>query len=175
MIKTIAKDGLFGEETQLDDNVQPKRIPLPILEKFDRELFQREYAIPMQPVILKGAAVSWSAVKSWTPQYFAAKYKDIQITPKINLPDAEVPYVYKDKNHRQEMTIGEFVQLMESGNSCYFDQVNMNSFEELHNDYNFQELGAWNLHLTGLWVGSSTCSGLHYDWIRQPFSANTWN
>ncbi|MDJ0676979.1 MAG: cupin-like domain-containing protein [Calothrix sp. MO_167.B42] len=164
MIETIAANGQAGEGTRPANNAQPKRIPLPILENFDRELFQREYVAPIQPVILKGAAASWAAVKSWTPKYLATKYKDVQITPKVNLPDAEVPYVYKDKHHRREMTIGEFVELMESGNSCYFDQVNMNSFEELHNDYNFEELGAWNLHLTGLWVGSSTCSGLHYDW-----------
>ena len=164
MIKTDAKDSLFGEGTRLTNNTQSKRIPLPILETFDRESFQRQYAIPMQPVILKGAAVSWSAVKTWTPKYFAAKYKDVQITPKVNLPDAEVPYVYKDKNHSQEMTIGEFVELMQSRTRCYFDKVNMNCLEELHNDYDFKELGACNIHVTNLWVGAFTCSGLHYDW-----------
>ncbi|MBW4507947.1 MAG: cupin-like domain-containing protein [Scytonematopsis contorta HA4267-MV1] len=164
MIKTVATNGLFGKGTLPANNTQPKRIPLPILKQANWGLFQRQYVIPMQPVILKGAATSWTAVKSWTPKYFATKYKDVQITPKVNLPDTEVPYVYKDKNYSQKMTIGEFVELMQSGNRCYFDQANMNCFEDLHNDYNFNKLGAWDVHVTNLWVGASTCSGLHYDW-----------
>jgi Cupin-like domain len=164
MIKTIDTANQIVEGTPSTNNTQPKRISLPQVEKFERELFEREYSTPGKPAILKGAASSWRAVTSWTPQSLAAKYKDIKINPKVNLPDSEVPYVYKDKNHRQEMTIGEFVKLMESGNRCYFDQANTKSFEELRNDFDFKELGAWDLKLIGLWIGASTCSGLHYDW-----------
>jgi lysine-specific demethylase 8 len=153
----------LAKEKRLEQ--QPKRLFIAILDNFNQEQFQKEYVIPGLPVILKNAAASWPAIKYWTPQYFADQYKDVQITAKVNLPDAEVPYLYQSKDYCQEMTIGEFVELMETGNSCYFDQVNINFYKELHNDYNFQEFSVCNPNLAGiLWVGSSTYSGLHYDW-----------
>ncbi len=148
----------------------PTRIPIPVLQSFDRETFDRDYRLPGRPVVFKGAAAHWSAVKNWTPDFFAQKFGAMQIEPSIDLPDTEVPYQYRDGDYRKAMTVAEFVPLMKGGNRCYVDQVSASRFAGAETDFAFATLGPDDLKDVVFWMGSHTRSGLHYDYVDNFFA-----
>lgn len=148
----------------------PTRIPIPVLTSFDRETFDREYRIPGRPVVFKGAASSWPAVRDWSPEAFASRFGDLEIEPSINLPDTEVPYQFRDGDYRKKMTVRELVALMNAGNRCYVDQVSATRFVGAESDFAFDSLGPDDLKDVVFWMGSHTRSGLHYDYVDNFFA-----
>jgi len=153
----------------------PVRNPIPVMpaserQGFDRELFDREYREPGRPVIFRGAASSWPAVRSWTPAYFAEKFGGMEIEPSVGLPDTEVPYQYRDGDYRRSMTVAQFVDLMKGGNRCYVDQVSITRYPGVDGEYHFDTLGPNDLKDVVLWMGSNTRSGLHYDYVDNFFA-----
>jgi lysine-specific demethylase 8 len=148
----------------------PTRTPIPVMTAFDKAAFDRDYRTAAHPVVLKGAAASWPAVASWSPEYFGEKFAAMEITPSVSLPDTEVPYTFKDVDHRQKMTVHDFVARMATGDRCYVDQMRVASYEGIEREYPFEQLGPDDVKDILLWMGSRTRSGLHYDYIDNLFA-----
>ncbi|HEX8620258.1 MAG TPA: cupin-like domain-containing protein [Thermoanaerobaculia bacterium] len=148
----------------------PLRRPIPLMQPFDAAGFDRDFRNPGRPVIVKGAASSWPAVKTWSPDYFAEKFGDMQIEPSIGLPDTEVPYQFTDADYRRAMTVAQFVELMKSGDRCYVDQLSVSRYEGVADEYHFDTLGPHELKDVVFWMGANTRSGLHYDYVDNFFA-----
>lgn len=148
----------------------PVRLPIPVMESFDAAEFDRRFRGPASPVVLKGAASSWPAVKTWTPALMAERFGEMRISPSIDLPDTEVPYNFRDVDYRREMTIREFVPLMKSGNRCYVDQVSVSRYAGADQDFSFDAFGPKDVKDVVFWMGSNTRSGLHYDYVDNFFA-----
>lgn len=148
----------------------PTRIPIPEMSTFDREVFDRDFRTPARPAVLRGAASSWTATKSWSPEAFAKRFGEVEITPSVNLPDTEVPYQFRDIDHRQTMTMAELVARMDAGDRCYIDQVVIGKYPGLEEEFDFASLGLPNTLALLVWIGSRTRSGLHYDYIDNFFA-----
>jgi lysine-specific demethylase 8 len=149
---------------------QPRRIPIDVMEPFDHDRFVQEYKSQDKPVVIKGGALTWSAVAKWSPAYFAEHFGDKRVIPSVNLPDTEVPYQYIDVDFRQEMTVAEFVERMNSGERCYIDQVLTGFFDGINEDFRFEDFQAPDIKALIFWLGSNTRSGLHYDYVDNFFA-----
>ncbi len=148
----------------------PTRIPIAEMQGFDRETFERDYRAAARPVVLRGAASSWKATRTWSPEAFAERFGDVVITPSVNLPDTEVPYQARDVDHRQSMTVRELVARMDAGDRCYIDQVVVGKYPGLEEEFAFESLQPPNILTVLVWIGSRTRSGLHYDYIDNFFA-----
>lgn len=148
----------------------PVREPIPAIEPFDRRAFESLYRVPGKPVVLKGAAAGWRAVTTWTPEYFAQKHGSLAVRPSVNLPDTEVPYQFRDVDHRRDMTLAQFVEWMAGGDRCYLDQLRGDVLPGLDDDIDFPSLGPPDIKAVVFWMGSRTCSGLHYDYADNLFA-----
>lgn len=153
----------------METKARPIRVQIPRMDHFDEEIFRREYSDARIPVCIKGAARAWPAISKWTPDYFVEHYGDVQISSGVNLPDLEVPYTSTDRNHRQKMSVREFVQRMRGGDRCYLDQCTTDFFAKLADDYDFGLFRPVDIHVIALWLGARTNSGLHYDWVDNFF------
>lgn len=151
-------------------NHGPTRVPIPTLEEFDPEIFKRDYDQARQPVILKGAIDTWPAVGTWTPEYFAEQFHDQEVSTSLGLPDSEVPYLFKDVDHRRKMTVGAFVEHLKTGDRCYLDQADISAFAGLGEQFDFGVLGAKDIRVAAVWLGAKTRSGLHYDYLDNFFA-----
>jgi hypothetical protein len=119
---------------------------------------------------MRGAAASWPAVSSWTPDLLGERFANLAVTPSVNLPDTEVPYQHRDRDFRRSMTMAEFVRRMHSGERCYLDQMNAAFCDGLGADYDFAAFEPEDVKVVALWMGAYTCSGLHYDWVDNLFA-----
>ncbi len=148
----------------------PTHIPIETLAEFDLERFRRDYDQARRPVILKGAIRSWSALSTWTPEYFAEQFRDQVVSTSIGLPDSEVPYLFRDVDHRRKMTVGAFVEVLKTGDRCYLDQADIAAFTGLGAQFDFADLGARDIRVSAVWLGAKTRSGLHYDYLDNFFA-----
>lgn len=124
-----------------------------------------------RPVMMRGAAAAWPAVRGWTPELFGARFAEHAVTPSVNLPDTEVPYRYRDRDYRQAMTMAELVRRMRAGERCYVDQMDVTELGGgLALDYDFAAFGPQAVKVIALWLGAHTSSGLHYDWVDNLFA-----
>jgi hypothetical protein len=143
----------------------PERGQIPRVRGAEIPVALAQYRREQRPVILEGAAADWPAVRRWTPDYVAEVVGDVQVTPSVGLPDAEVPYLFRDKDFRKPMMVREFVDLMRTGDRCYIDQVPMNLLPGLEQDFDFASLAPPDIKVVILWMGASTRSGMHYDYV----------
>ncbi len=77
----------------------PLASTLPVLPLVDERLcdtlpyddFVRDYVRMNRPVVVRGAAADWPALKKWTPQYFKENFPDkpVQVSYRENIPFAE--------------------------------------------------------------------------------------
>jgi Cupin-like domain len=153
-----------------DPQAGPTRVPIPEMSGFDRDTFDRDFRAPARPAVLRGAAALWTATRSWSPEAFAQRFGDVVITPSVNLPDTEVPYQFRDVDHRQTMTMADLVARMDAGDRCYIDQVVIGKYPGLENEFDFSAFGLPNVLALLVWIGSRTRSGLHYDYIDNFFA-----
>jgi lysine-specific demethylase 8 len=123
-----------------------------------------------RPLLLRGAAAAWPAVRTWTPDLFAARFASLPVTPSVNLPDTEVPYRYRDRDYRRAMSLGELVRRMRAGERCYVDQMDIAGYPGLEADFDFAAFGPRDIKVIALWLGALTSSGLHYDWVDNLFA-----
>ena len=152
------------------DGAGPRRSPLPRLQGFDRETFARDFDRARRPVVLSGAVASWPALGAWTPEAFAERFRDLEVSASVDLPDSQVPYLFRNVDHRRKMTFGAFVERLGAGDRCYVDQADVKRFAGLEEDYSFAPLGAADVRVTSLWLGARTRSGLHYDYLDNLFA-----
>jgi hypothetical protein len=149
---------------------EPVRAQIPRVRGAEIPAALAKHRREQRPVILEGAAADWPAVRRWSPAYLADVVGDIQVTPSVGLPDAEVPYLYRDRDFRRPMTVREFVDLMGTGDRCYIDQVPMDLLPGLDHDFDFASLFPPDVKGIILWMGASTRSGMHYDWVDNLFA-----
>jgi lysine-specific demethylase 8 len=148
----------------------PTRTQIPRVSGADIAPTLAECRRERRPLILEGAAADWKAVKRWSPAYLAETVGDIQVTPSVGLPDTEVPYNHRDKDFRQSMTVRAFVELMQTGDRCYIDQLSVHNLPNLERDFDFEALSPPDIKACILWVGASTRSGLHFDYVDNLFA-----
>jgi lysine-specific demethylase 8 len=158
-------------QQQLVERIEgPSRADIPRASGADiptaLELHRRE----QRPLLMKGAAAEWAAVKRWSPAYLAQVVGDIQVTPSVGLPDTEVPYNHRADDFRKPMTVHDFVELMGTGDRCYIGQHPIDSLPGLERDFDFASLTPPDIREVVLWMGTSTRSGMHYDNVDNFFA-----
>lgn len=124
--------------------------------------FDARYRAPCRPVIASGALAGWKAL-DWTPEWFNARYGDIESHASVQLPQTGVVYQQTEKAHRQTLKVRELVQMMQCGTSCYLDQADVGHFPGLLEGSPVPSLVPAGRHFVNLWIGARTRSGLHYD------------
>lgn len=145
----------------------PTRIPIERLDKPDPEAFERSYREPGKPVIFSGAMKDWPAVKTWTPEFFAERYGDVEVRTTINLPDTAVPSLHPWAERIRQMKVRDFVAFMKTADKpCYIDSIGVHFFPGIEGDLRFHEIVAdtRGREISIVWIGSkATHSGLHFD------------
>lgn len=101
--------------------------------------------------------------KGWSPSRFRNEYGAQNVNVVTKLPDHGVPYRERSKAHQREMSMAEFVALLEGGEVCYLNQAPLRSLPSLAADLDLEPLRLGRLHSLNVWVGSRTRSGLHFD------------
>jgi hypothetical protein len=104
----------------------------------------------------------WRALQ-WTPETFEAKYGDVETAATVQLPEAGVVYLQKEKAHRRTLTVREFMKLMNDGACCYIDQADTARFPGFADACPLDARMPAGRRFVNLWVGARTRSGLHYD------------
>lgn len=154
----------------------PRRSEIKRIMKSNSEEFARELHQDPGPRVLAGAAADWPAMSRWTPEYFESRYGATPVRTAVDLPDAGIPYDHVASDHFSEMTVAEFIGLLQSPsrtNPCYLEAETVDHFAGLGKDIDFESLmtspdrAATNdpfPPLQKLWIGSAnTRSGLHFD------------
>ncbi len=146
---------------------KPQIVPIPRVAGLSVEEFERQYRAPGKPVVLTGKTDDWHARKRWTLASLRERFGQLRVKAVMNQPEG-VPYFHPDKNHREEMTLAAFLDLLEAGPArpCYVDQLVLSSLPGLEQELEVQSLYPpedWP-PFTALWVGSAnTRSGMHFD------------
>jgi hypothetical protein len=97
------------------------------------------------------------------PKTLKARFADVQTHATVQLSETGVVYLQADSAHRRAMRVGDFVDLMDSGATCYIDQANIEVFPGLADSMPLQSLLPSGRRVVNVWIGSRTRSGLHYD------------
>jgi hypothetical protein len=101
--------------------------------------------------------------RHWSPQRLTAESSGQPVAVNVNLPSHGVPYREQISDHHRKMRLDEFVALLQSGQSCYLNQVPLKDFPALESELNLKELRLGRIFSANLWVGCKTRSGLHFD------------
>lgn len=157
-------------QQSIDTTRGPKRTQIPRVRGADIPVALAEHREARRPLILEGAGADWPAVKRWSPAYLAEVIGDIQVRPSVGLPDTEVPYNHRDIDFRRSMKVREFVELMRTGDRCYIDQVPINNMPGLEHDFDFESLAPGDVKAVIIWMGASTRSGMHFDYVDNLFA-----
>jgi hypothetical protein len=143
---------------------------IPIVEDIDPRRFFDEFYFANWPVLLRGLMSTWKALSTWTPQYFAERFGDVEIEVQADR-ESDSRYDERFENHRSRMRLAEFVDRMPSaGNDIYLtaknDLLKQPEFAELHKDFDHPQgiLDATKGPVPRLWMGgASTITPLHHD------------
>ena len=156
-------------------------VPSPA-EAFARETgFRRSRALPCEaadptsvlnrihdgqqdgPVLLRGLAADWPALKGWDREYILSRWGDVRISAALGLPAHGVPFLVPETEFRRAMTVRAFWKELEAGR-CWIDEQAVSTFPGLEDDLRMADLmGARSRLGLSLWVGRGTKSGLHFD------------
>src|SRR5262249_42889919 len=90
-------------------------------------------------------------------------FPTLALSVTINLPDSQSPYLDSHAPHGATMTLPELVALIESGQRCYLNQANLDTFPNLEDELDLSRLTVPPVYALNLWLGGRTRSGLHFD------------
>lgn len=130
----------------------------------DPEEFVRTYLRNNQPVLFKGAAKDWPAVKKWSPAFFGERYGKDPIRLLHMAPDD----AGKQRYDGVDTTLGDAVARLSEGNRAYIRFIPiLNDYPELQADLDMKWLRArrgplsppGNMHL--FMGGAGTETGTH--------------
>jgi lysine-specific demethylase 8 len=123
----------------------------------------------LTPVLLPGLGREFLG-ESWTPEFFAALYPDIKVTPAITLPKGGVPFTSLAQPHYREMEMREFLEILATGTPCYLSQAALHRFPGLLRHLRPSALKLSSVKAVNLWIGGTTRSGLHFDFGDNMFA-----
>ena len=103
------------------------RTPVPTIDPtgITPEQFQDDYIKPNLPVVLKGAAANWPAVRKWTPEFFQTNYGSDTLCVRVETRRVGVESVYA-----RDVTLSELIDDVRNGGEYYASNL-----EDLFNDH----------------------------------------
>ncbi|OGT29945.1 MAG: hypothetical protein A3E87_09415 [Gammaproteobacteria bacterium RIFCSPHIGHO2_12_FULL_35_23] len=91
-------------------------IPIPISEEISREEFQKGFAKPNKPVVLKNYSLGWPARKKWTFEYFKSQHADLMVPVyKEAFANSGTSYTSTDN----KMLFGDYLDLIATTSTHY--------------------------------------------------------
>jgi hypothetical protein len=128
----------------------------------DRETFRREYVEPQRPVLLEDVGAQWPALERWTFDELRARRGDVE----VEVEDGDVAF---DARPRLRMTLGQYLDLVESGEAerrhlylALFDILN--EVPGAADEVDFSIMGRPPIHYRRAWIGAAgSGSGFHHD------------
>lgn len=115
------------------------------------------------PLIVSEGFSSTRAVKEWTPESIAERFADRRVNVAVELPQHGSPYESQLEQHRQRMTVSEFVRYMPENPGSYMAQANLTGFPGMTDELGVKEFVLPPVISQNLWLGNATQSGLHFD------------
>ena len=158
-------------------------------EDFHPEAFFRDHYGENRPVLIRGYAAEWPAVKLWSPAYFAEHYPNIPIEIASDR-EQSIQAERSIETHRKPSTLGEFSNWLLSGqgnNNDYCVANNRNAdkpeFEPLLSYLPFDARLFSPTHersARSFWYGSAkTITSWHHDptnvFFTQIFGSKRWS
>lgn len=112
-------------------------INVPSIEGVSIEQFKKDYLYKNRPIILKGFAKDWEAVKVWSPNYFKNEFSDYQFE------------TYSQHRNRgqvvQNYKMREYIESLENGGKDYFRFGTLiHEFPHLKKHFHLGELKPFN-------------------------------
>ncbi|MEL6865049.1 MAG: cupin-like domain-containing protein [Bacteroidota bacterium] len=103
------------------------------------------------------------ASQDWSPEKLAAQWGDREVNVVVDLPAHGTPYKERSNKYVQQITLGEFIELLRAGKSCYLNQAPLHQYPYLLENLAIKKLKLSRIFALNLWVGNKTRSGLHFD------------
>jgi Cupin-like domain len=150
--------GFFGSSAVRESPVF-RLIPIPEVDRWQG--VPDESPDRLAPVVVRELFANQA--KLWSPARLAELWPDREVRVSVDLPSHSVPYRERHVDYHRTMSLSEFIELLESGRSCYLAQTPLSYFPELYNDLNTKALRLGIVFAVNVWVGNQTRSGLHYD------------
>lgn len=144
-----------------------KRQPIPRIA-FSTGVEMRAYlADASNPFIATGVLAGWPAMRAWTPDHFARRFGDLQVTAFVDLPANGAPYEMHTEDYARRMKLCTFVALIgKSPKASYIHQLSIAEIPDIADETDFSALlpPGCDSCMQYFWLGSGgTRSGLHFD------------
>lgn len=91
----------------------PGGLEVPRLHRLSREEFHERFYLPSRPVVITGLIDHWPALKKWSPSYLREHFGDRKIEVQTGR-NADADYEANKMQHRQQLTMAEFCDMVES-------------------------------------------------------------
>ena len=141
---------------------------LACINNYSVDLIDRRLHKKLKPFIFSNSITQWPAFMKWNIAFFRQKYGNLEVTINYNLPDNVSPYLHDAGMYTKKMRLSDFLdQMPNEKKGCYLAQSEINVFDNLEEDFTFEELIPVKDHdskkYNYVWIGRNTRSGLHYD------------
>ncbi|MDO8578125.1 MAG: cupin-like domain-containing protein, partial [Dehalococcoidales bacterium] len=133
-------------ETQIKEQSLPygdaPTLPVPELriEDITPEEFHRVYLEQNTPVVFKGMAKEWAAVKNWSPEFFAKEYGDEKVSTRVRANELN-----EEALRYLDLPLSEVVENIKQGGTYYPGHTEdlFNRNPELRNALDLKTLGEY--------------------------------
>lgn len=98
-----------------------------VRDKLPREVFLRDFYTTNRPVVIKGAMDDWPAMRKWSPAYFKERFGDRVVEVQMRR-NASQRYEIESNQHRQQISLGEYVDLISAGGATNDYYMTANNF-----------------------------------------------
>lgn len=132
-------------ETQVLQRNLPAKgmVPVPQIdpETTTPEQFRRQYIQNYTPVVLKGVAADWPAVRKWSPDYFASRYGSDTILVRVKARGVGTESLYT-----RDLPLAELVANIKNNGEYYANNLEdlFNNHPELREDLLLREIEAYS-------------------------------
>ena len=137
--------------------------------------FRLKYLAAEQPVIIRGGALNWPAVKNWSPDYLKLRYGQHPVRARF-LARGTSSAVDGDQRPEKPRTLAQFVDIMRSQPPDGLWYLVQQPIAQLPRDlvrdfgelpYYSRKMQRFTGHEPYFWMGSAGAkTGLHYDLIH---------
>ncbi|WP_248751298.1 cupin-like domain-containing protein [Pseudomonas sp. MWU15-20650] len=115
-------------------------VPEVSIKDLSPENFHKIFLEPNTPVVFRGAAKDWEAVKKWTPEFFAEHYGDVKVATRVRgteLNEKALQYI--------DLPLSEVVENIRQGGSYYPGHTEdlFNKHPELRKELDLDTLGKY--------------------------------